>query len=101
MDLVTIVRSAPHPLPHKGYDKFPAIKHDYESDTIPDMYFAGTSTHSLDFRRSAGGFIHGYRYTGRSCSGRIVPVVICDAARCMLTILQDLCLHQVSSNRNS
>ena len=27
---------------------------------------AGTSTHSVDYRRSAGGFIHGFRYTTRS-----------------------------------
>ena len=25
---------------------------------------AGTNTHSIDFRKSAGGFIHGFRYTG-------------------------------------
>ncbi len=29
------------------------------------MFFAGTNTHSLDFRKSAGGFIHGYRYTSQ------------------------------------
>lgn len=27
-------------------------------------FTAGTNTHSVDFRKSAGGFIHGYRYTG-------------------------------------
>ena len=27
---------------------------------------AGTATHSIDYRRSAGGFIHGFRYTTRS-----------------------------------
>ena len=26
---------------------------------------AGTNTHSVDFRKSAGGFIHGFRYTGK------------------------------------
>ena len=25
---------------------------------------AGVVSHSLDWRKSAGGFIHGYRYTG-------------------------------------
>ena len=30
------------------------------------MYFAGVATHSLDFRRSSGGFIHGFRYTSRA-----------------------------------
>lgn len=38
--------------------------HNYESVENPHMYFAGTNTHSLDFRKSAGGFIHGFRYTG-------------------------------------
>lgn len=29
---------------------------------------AGVASHSVDWRKSAGGFIHGYRYTGnRSC----------------------------------
>lgn len=26
---------------------------------------AGTATHSLDYRKSAGAFIHGFRYTGK------------------------------------
>lgn len=26
---------------------------------------AGTASHSLDFKKSAGGFIHGFRYTGK------------------------------------
>lgn len=26
---------------------------------------AGVTTHSLDWRKSAGGFIHGYRYTSK------------------------------------
>lgn len=29
------------------------------------LYIAGTAAHSLDFRRSAGGFIHGFRYTSK------------------------------------
>lgn len=27
-------------------------------------FAAGVNAHSLDYRKSAGGFIHGYRYTG-------------------------------------
>ncbi|XP_019642663.1 PREDICTED: FAD-dependent oxidoreductase domain-containing protein 2-like [Branchiostoma belcheri] len=48
--------------------KYPTIKHNYESSTVPGMFFAGTCTHSLDFRKSAGGFIHGFRYTARAMS---------------------------------
>lgn len=46
--------------------KFPAIKHTFESQSVPGLYFAGTATHSLDYRKSAGGFIHGFRYTVRT-----------------------------------
>jgi len=49
---------------HNG--KYPAIGFDYQSRTIPGLYFAGTLAHGLDFRRSAGGFIHGFRYTARA-----------------------------------
>ncbi|XP_069976996.1 FAD-dependent oxidoreductase domain-containing protein 2 [Penaeus vannamei] len=45
--------------------KYPAIKFSYEADRIPGLYFAGTVAHSLDYRKSAGGFIHGFRYTVR------------------------------------
>lgn len=47
-------------------DKYAAIKPNYESMRIPNMFFAGTNTHSRDFRKSSGGFIHGYRYTVRA-----------------------------------
>ncbi|XP_066293105.1 FAD-dependent oxidoreductase domain-containing protein 2-like [Branchiostoma lanceolatum] len=46
--------------------KYPTINHNYESSNVPGMFFAGTCTHSLDFRKSAGGFIHGFRYTARA-----------------------------------
>ncbi|KAK8401483.1 hypothetical protein O3P69_001008 [Scylla paramamosain] len=46
--------------------KYPAVKHTYEAQSVPGLYFAGTATHSLDYRRSAGGFIHGFRYTVRA-----------------------------------
>lgn len=46
--------------------KYPKINYNYESVDNPGMFFAGTATHSLDFRKSAGGFIHGFRYTARA-----------------------------------
>ena len=46
--------------------KFIAINPNYESVDYPGMFVAGTASHSLDFRKSAGGFIHGYRYTGKT-----------------------------------
>uniref|UniRef100_A0A1I8FSE0 FAD-dependent oxidoreductase domain-containing protein 2 n=1 Tax=Macrostomum lignano TaxID=282301 RepID=A0A1I8FSE0_9PLAT len=47
--------------------KYPKITPSYESTDIPGLYFAGTLTHSLDYRKAAGGFIHhGFRYTVRA-----------------------------------
>ncbi|KAK3705201.1 hypothetical protein QZH41_014001, partial [Actinostola sp. cb2023] len=52
----------------KGFrrKKYPSISPSYESLTVPHLYFAGTNTHSIDLRKSAGGFIHGFRYTTRA-----------------------------------
>lgn len=38
----------------------------YESINVPGLYFAGVLGHGKDYRRSAGGFIHGFRYTARA-----------------------------------
>ncbi|XP_045212137.1 FAD-dependent oxidoreductase domain-containing protein 2-like isoform X2 [Mercenaria mercenaria] len=46
--------------------KYPSIKHNYESVDHKGMFVAGTASHSLDFRKSAGGFIHGFRYTAQA-----------------------------------
>ncbi|RUS76560.1 hypothetical protein EGW08_015668, partial [Elysia chlorotica] len=46
--------------------KYPAIQHNYESVDTRGLFYAGTASHSLDFRKSAGGFIHGFRYTART-----------------------------------
>ena len=51
-----------HPKSRKA--KYPKIDHGYESADYPGLYYAGAVTHSLDYRKSAGGFIHGFRYTG-------------------------------------
>lgn len=56
----------PRPCSGKRSKKYPSIKPDYESTTVSGLYFAGTNTHSIDFRKSAGGFIHGFRYTARA-----------------------------------
>ncbi|CAI8049527.1 FAD-dependent oxidoreductase domain-containing protein 2 [Geodia barretti] len=49
-----------------GQKKFPLIQPTYEVSGVPDMFIGGIATHSLDYKRSAGGFIHGYRYTARA-----------------------------------
>jgi len=46
--------------------KYPAISWEYESVNLPNLYFAGTLTHSLDYRKATSGFIHGFRYNCRA-----------------------------------
>eukprot|EP00928_Gymnodinium_smaydae_P027752 TRINITY_DN21354_c0_g1_i1.p1 TRINITY_DN21354_c0_g1~~TRINITY_DN21354_c0_g1_i1.p1 ORF type:complete len:539 (+),score=90.37 TRINITY_DN21354_c0_g1_i1:112-1728(+) len=46
--------------------KYPQVGVSYESPAVAGMYFAGALAHARDFRRSAGGFIHGFRYTARA-----------------------------------
>ena len=43
-------------------DRFPAQTCEWESVNVPDLYFAGTLMQVRDFKRSTGGFIHGFRY---------------------------------------
>eukprot|EP00057_Strongylocentrotus_purpuratus_P028163 XP_011682637.1 PREDICTED: FAD-dependent oxidoreductase domain-containing protein 2 [Strongylocentrotus purpuratus] len=57
--------TAPQPGSKKRTKKYPFVKANYEAAGIRGMFFAGTNTHSIDFKKSAGGFIHGFRYTTR------------------------------------
>ena len=42
--------------------KYPKIKKNYESVSSPNLFFIGSLMHLHDFRKSSGGFIHGFRY---------------------------------------
>lgn len=57
--------TAPQPGSKKRTAKYPFVKANYEAAGVRGMFFAGTNTHSIDFKKSAGGFIHGFRYTTR------------------------------------
>src|SRR5262249_27064891 len=46
--------------------RFPAQTCEWESTNVPDLYFAGTLMQVRDYRKSTGGFIHGFRYCVRS-----------------------------------
>ncbi|XP_045635569.1 FAD-dependent oxidoreductase domain-containing protein 2 [Ursus americanus] len=46
--------------------KYPLVKASYESKGSRGLFVLGTASHSVDYRRSAGGFIHGFRYTVRA-----------------------------------
>jgi hypothetical protein len=43
-------------------DKYPSITNKYESVNNKNLYFIGTLMHSLDYKKSSGAFIHGFRY---------------------------------------
>lgn len=47
-------------------DRFPAQTSGWESTNVPDLYFAGTLMQVRDYRKSTGGFIHGFRYCVRA-----------------------------------
>jgi pyruvate/2-oxoglutarate dehydrogenase complex dihydrolipoamide dehydrogenase (E3) component len=47
-------------------NKYPFIKNNYESANNDNLYFIGSLMHSLDYRKSSGGFIHGFRYLIKS-----------------------------------
>lgn len=47
-------------------DRFPAQTSEWESTNVPDLYFAGTLMQARDYKKSTGGFIHGFRYGVRA-----------------------------------
>ncbi|PWI42279.1 NAD(P)-binding domain-containing protein [Streptomyces sp. ICBB 8177] len=47
-------------------DRFAQLTPAYESVDVPGLYFAGTVMQQRDFKRSTGGFIHGFRYAVRA-----------------------------------
>lgn len=47
-------------------NKFPAQNPNWESVNVPGLYFAGTITQYLDYKKFMSGFIHGFRYNVRS-----------------------------------
>jgi len=47
-------------------DRFPELTSAYESVNVAGLYFAGTLTQQLDFKKSTSGFIHGFRYGTRA-----------------------------------
>lgn len=49
-------------------DKFPKLTSSWESTNVQGMFFCGTITQSLDYKKSTSGFIHGFRYNARALS---------------------------------
>jgi len=46
--------------------KYPNVTPDYQAVNVSGLYFIGVIGHGIDWRESAGGFIHGFRYTART-----------------------------------
>ncbi|XP_053577353.1 FAD-dependent oxidoreductase domain-containing protein 2 isoform X2 [Bombina bombina] len=46
--------------------KYPWLTASYEARYTRGLFVVGTASHAIDFRQSAGGFIHGFRYTARA-----------------------------------
>jgi len=44
----------------------PAMTSAWESTNLPGVYFAGTLTQALDYKKGTSGFIHGFRYNVRT-----------------------------------
>ncbi|XP_078093688.1 FAD-dependent oxidoreductase domain-containing protein 2 [Mustelus asterias] len=63
----SIFNNITKPLRNRGrMSKYPLVKATYESASLPGMFIIGAASHSVDYRKSAGGFIHGFRYTARA-----------------------------------
>jgi len=47
-------------------NKFPKLTNQWESVNVKGMFFAGVLSHERDFKKTASGFIHGFRYCVRT-----------------------------------
>jgi thioredoxin reductase len=43
-------------------EKYPLVYPNYQSNNNKNLYFIGALMHSFDYKKSSGGFIHGFRY---------------------------------------
>jgi hypothetical protein len=43
-------------------EKYPKINGKFESSSYKNLFFIGSLMHSKDYKKSSGGFIHGFRY---------------------------------------
>lgn len=46
--------------------KYPELTAEYESVNVKGLYLIGALAHGRDWRKSSGGFVHGFRYTIQS-----------------------------------
>ena len=55
------------------HSKYPRMSPSFESTNVRGLWFAGTLMHGNDWRKSSGGFIHGFRYLVRAL-GKILEL---------------------------
>ncbi|XP_069005534.1 FAD-dependent oxidoreductase domain-containing protein 2 isoform X1 [Embiotoca jacksoni] len=58
--------SACPPNSENAKGRLPGVTAWYEGKNTPGLFVLGTAAHSRDYRSSAGGFVHGFRYTARA-----------------------------------
>ncbi|XP_023136427.2 FAD-dependent oxidoreductase domain-containing protein 2 [Amphiprion ocellaris] len=58
--------SACPPNSENAKGRLPGVTAWYEGKDTPGLFVLGTAAHSRDYRSSAGGFVHGFRYTARA-----------------------------------
>ncbi|XP_051904744.1 FAD-dependent oxidoreductase domain-containing protein 2 [Hippocampus zosterae] len=58
--------SACPPKSKNAKGRFPRVTAWYEGHGTPGLFVLGAAAHSRDYRKSAGGFVHGFRYTVRA-----------------------------------
>ncbi|CAG5897420.1 unnamed protein product [Menidia menidia] len=58
--------SACPPNSENAKGRLPGVTAWYEGNNTPNLFVLGTASHSRDYRASAGGFVHGFRYTVRA-----------------------------------
>ncbi|CAB1342005.1 unnamed protein product [Coregonus sp. 'balchen'] len=58
--------SARPPSSEGARGRLPGVTAWYEGRGTPGLFVLGTAAHSRDYRSSAGGFVHGFRYTVRA-----------------------------------
>lgn len=56
-------------------NKYPSISGIFESTEVPNLFFAGTQTHGLDYRKTSSGFIHGFRYNSKVLAHKIADLL--------------------------
>eukprot|EP01084_Bolivina_argentea_P147270 257698_1 len=59
-------------IPNPRKVRYPVITNQYTAKRVTNMHFLGGLMHSVDWKKSAGGFIHGYRYLIKTLFHQIV-----------------------------